>query len=92
MATHSRGFEVSDIYRQFETGCFGLLLPDGSFQINFAGTPGASYSVLFSTKLALPLGAWTVAGTATNTTGDQFQFTAPPSPGTPAGFFLLRSP
>jgi DNA-binding beta-propeller fold protein YncE len=67
-------------------------MPDGSFQLNFTGTAGASYSVLFSTNLALPLGAWTVVGTATNTSGDQFQFTAPPSPGTPAGFFLLRSP
>jgi hypothetical protein len=67
-------------------------MPDGSFQLSFTGTAGASYSVLFSTNLALPLGAWTVVGTATNTTGDQFQFTAPPSPGTPAGFFLLRSP
>jgi hypothetical protein len=92
LATHSRSFEVSDIYRQFETGCFSLLLPDGSFQINFTGTLGASYSVLFSTNPALPLSAWTVVGTATNTAADQFQFTAPPSPGTPAEFYGLRSP
>ena len=67
-------------------------LPDGSFQINFTGTAGASYSVLFSTNPALPFSAWTVIGTATNTAGSQFQYTAPPSPGTPAGFFLLSSP
>jgi DNA-binding beta-propeller fold protein YncE len=69
-----------------------VLLPDESFQLNFTGTAGASYSVLFSTNLALSLSAWTVVATATNKTGDQFQFTAPPSPVTPAGFFLLRSP
>ena len=67
-------------------------LPDGSFQLNFTGTPGISYSVVTSTNLALPLSAWTVAGVATNTSGSQFQFTAPPSPGMPGGFFRLRSP
>jgi hypothetical protein len=67
-------------------------LPDGSFQLNFTGTAGASYSVVTSTNLALPWNAWTLVGPAVNTAGDQFQFTAPPSPGTPAGFFGLRSP
>jgi len=48
--------------------------------------------VLFSTNLALPLSAWTVAGTATETTPGQFQFTAMPSPAATNGFYRVRSP
>jgi len=67
-------------------------LPGGNLQFSFTGTAGASYSVLFSTNLALPLSAWTVAGTATETTPGQFQFTAMPSPAAPSGFYRVRSP
>ena len=67
-------------------------LPGGSFQFSFAGTPGASYSVWFTTNLEMPLSAWTKAGSATNTAPGQFQFTAAPAPGTPAGFYSVRSP
>ncbi len=67
-------------------------LPDGAFQLNFTGTAGLSYSVLSSTDLAMPLGAWTVAGPAANTTGGQFQFTTPVLPGAAARFFLLNAP
>jgi len=67
-------------------------LPGGNLQFTFTGTPGASYSVLFSASLALPLSAWTVAGTATENPPGQFQFAATPSPATPNGFYRVRSP
>ena len=67
-------------------------LPGGNLQFSFTGTAGASYSVLFSTNMALPLTAWTVAGTATEITPGQFQFTATPSPAAPSGFYRVRSP
>jgi len=68
------------------------VLPGGKFQFSFAGTPGASYSVWFTTNLEMPLSAWTEVGSATNTAPGQFQFTATPAPGTPAGFYSVRSP
>jgi hypothetical protein len=67
-------------------------LPGGSLQFGFAGTPGAAYSVWFSTNLALPLSAWTAVGSATVVTPGQFQFTAPRLPTIPEGFNQVRSP
>ena len=68
------------------------LLPGGSFQFSFSGTPGATYSVLFTTNLALPLSAWKVVGPATVSAPGQFQFTATPSTATPKGFYRVGSP
>jgi len=67
-------------------------LPGGNLQFSFTGTPGASYSVLFSTNAAVPLSAWTVAGPATESPAGQFQFTVTPSAATPSGFYRVRSP
>ena len=67
-------------------------LPGGVFQFGFTGTAGASYTVLFSTNLALPFNAWMVAGTVTNTTPGQFEFTAAPSSNYPAGFYHVATP
>ena len=68
------------------------ILSGGNFQFTFTGTAGASYSVWFTTNLALPFSAWTAAGSATLTTPGQFQFTATPTPGTPAGYYRVTSP
>ncbi len=67
-------------------------LPGGVFQFGFTGTAGASYTVLFSTNVALPFSAWMVAGTVTNTTPGQFQFTTTPSSNYPAGFYHVATP
>jgi streptogramin lyase len=68
------------------------ILPNGSFHFSFTGTAGASYSIWFTTNLALPFANWTGAGPATVTTPGQFQFTAPPVPGTPAAYYQVTSP
>ena len=67
-------------------------LPDGGFQFGFTGTAGVSYSVRFSTDLALPFSAWTLVGPATITSPGQFQFTAAPPSGGPNGFYRVVSP
>ena len=67
-------------------------LPGGNLPFSFTGTPRASYTVLFSTNLALPLSGWMVVGTATEGGLGQFQLTGTPAPGTPGGFYRLRSP
>ena len=67
-------------------------LPGGGFQFSFTGTPGASYTVLSTTNLALPKSAWTVAGMAVESSTGQFQFTASPIPGGRQQFFQVHSP
>ena len=51
----------------------------GTFQFAFTNTPGATFTVLSTTNVALPLTNWTLRGPATETTPGQFQFTDPPS-------------
>src|SRR5439155_901990 len=50
-------------------------LPNGAFQFSFTNTPGASFTVLTATNLALPLSNWTVLGPVTDGPPGQFTFT-----------------
>ena len=68
------------------------MLGGGVLQFAFTNTPGASFTVLCSANLSLPLTNWTVAGTATNTTPGQFQFTSQPATNAPQLFYTVRSP
>ena len=64
----------------------------GGFSIVFSNDQGASFTVLSSTNLALPLTDWTVLGTPTNNGSGLFQFTAPSSPSEPERYYRVRSP
>jgi PKD repeat protein len=66
-------------------------LPDGTFQFAFTNTPGASFSVLTSTNLALPVEEWTSAGAALETAPGSYQFTDE-TPGVPQRYYRVRSP
>jgi hypothetical protein len=66
-------------------------LPDGTFQLAFTNTPGASFSVLTSTNLALPVTEWTNAGAVLETSPGSYQFTDE-TPSTPQRFYRVRSP
>ncbi len=41
------------------------LLTNGTFQFSFTNSPGASFSVLTTTNVALPLSNWSVGGAVT---------------------------
>ncbi len=66
-------------------------LIDGAVQVSFTGNPGASYSVLASTNVELPVSAWTLAGIASEIAPGQFRFTNAPSSET-SQFFQVRTP
>ena len=68
------------------------VLPNGGFQFKFSGTPGAAYTVLSTTNLALPTTAWMTAGLAVESPAGQFQFTASPPLGGGPHFFQVRFP
>jgi streptogramin lyase len=67
------------------------LLTNGTFQVSFTnGLRGETYSVLFSTNLALPVLDWIVIGTVTNN-GDVWQFTDTAA-SNDTRFYRIRSP
>ncbi len=66
---------------------------NGVFQFGFSnGTPGASYSVLFSTNLTTPLTNWTVIGTVPQVGPNLWQFSGYPKASNPTSFYVIRSP
>ena len=68
------------------------LLGNGMFQFAFSNNDlGASFTVLTTTNLSLPMSNWTVAGPATNTAPGLFQFSTGTTD-TPQGFYRVRSP
>jgi hypothetical protein len=68
------------------------MLDNGVLQFAFSNTIGASFTVLSSTDLSVPMSNWTVVGTASNTTPGQFQFTSQPTTNDPQRFYGVRSP
>jgi hypothetical protein len=67
-------------------------LPDGSFQFSFSNTPGAVFSVLTATNLALPAANWTFLGSATEIAPGQFQFTDTQATNHAKRFYRTHSP
>jgi sugar lactone lactonase YvrE len=68
------------------------MLSKGVLQFVFTNSPGNSFTVLSATNLTLPLSNWTVAGAASNTSSDVFQFTSQPTTNDPRRFYRVRSP
>ena len=67
-------------------------LLNGTFQFSFTNTPGASFSVLATTNLVLPLSNWTVLGAVTETSPGQFQFIDLQATNSQNRFYRIRSP
>jgi len=68
------------------------LLGNGSFQFDFTNTPGASFSVLASTNVALPLTNWTVLSNVVESPAGQFRFADPQATNGGQRFYRVRSP
>jgi hypothetical protein len=62
-----------------------------TFGFSFTNTPHAAFTVLSSTNVKAPLSNWTVAGSPSEPSAGQFQFTASSS-GSPQQFYIVRSP
>ena len=69
-----------------------LSLGNGGFQFTFTNSPGATFTVHSSTNLSLPLADWPVVGTATNVSGDIFQFSTQSPAVDSQRFYRVSSP
>jgi hypothetical protein len=72
--TNAGGFWDVDNVRLVDTTALnlpsGTATADGQFQLNLTGEPGASYQILGTTDLTLPVHQWTSLGTIVNVTGN----------------------
>ncbi len=67
-------------------------LSGGVFSASFTNTPGASFRAVATTNLNLPLGTWPVAGSVTEVSPGQFQFTDPQATNGPQRYYRIRWP
>jgi hypothetical protein len=67
-------------------------LVGGAFQFTFTNTPGADFTALASTNLALPSSNWTVLAGVTQISSGQFQFTDSQGTNYSRRFYRVRSP
>jgi sugar lactone lactonase YvrE len=67
------------------------VLANGAFQFAFTNTPGASFSVLSSTDVSLPLNSWTRIGAPSENPAGYYQFTDSAN-GNAQRFYVIRSP
>ena len=68
------------------------LLGNGVFQFAFTNAPSASFTVLSTTNLLLPLSNWTAVGAASNPAPGLFQFTVQSATNDPQRFYGVSSP
>lgn len=68
------------------------VLGNGAFQFAFSNAPNASFSVISSTNVALPLSNWSVIGVPSNIGSGIFQFTTQTATNEPQRFYRVRSP
>lgn len=67
------------------------ILGDGSLHFSFTNTPGAAFTVLFTTNFLLPMSLWTPLGPPIENPPGQFQFTDQTATNS-RGFYNVRSP
>ncbi|MGI5869057.1 MAG: hypothetical protein ACOX9C_06415 [Kiritimatiellia bacterium] len=67
-------------------------LPGNAFRLSFAGQPGASFTVLASTNLALPLEFWPPLGTPVENPAGHYQFGDLQATNIPHRFYRVKSP
>ncbi len=65
---------------------------DGVFNFSFTNTPGASFTVLTTTNVGLPLSNWTVLGGLVEISPGQFKFTDPQATTNQQRFYCVRTP
>ena len=68
------------------------ILGNGAFQFGFTNDQAASFTVLTTTNLTLPLTNWTVLGTLTNNGSGQYQFTDLTATNGGQRFYRVSSP
>ncbi len=68
------------------------MLGNGEIQFSFTNNPSASFTVLSTTNISLPLANWTVDGQATNISSDLFQFTSQPTVNDRQRYYTVHSP
>jgi len=68
------------------------MLDNGAFQFYFSNTQAASFTVLTTTNLSVPLSNWTVLGAPSNIAPNLFQFTSEPTTNDPQRYYRVRSP
>ena len=69
-----------------------VLLSNGAFQFEFTSAPGAAFSVVATTNLALGSSNWTLAGSPLEGPPGSFQFTDPSATNYLQRFYRLRWP
>ncbi|PWU20513.1 MAG: hypothetical protein C5B50_03710, partial [Verrucomicrobia bacterium] len=65
---------------------------NGTFQFAFTNTPGASFTVLATTNINLPLANWTALSNVVENPPGHFQFTDLQATNNPRRFYRVRSP
>jgi sugar lactone lactonase YvrE len=68
------------------------MLEGGLVQFAFTNIPNASFTVLSTTNLSLPLSNWTAIGAVSNMGAGQFQFILQPASNGSQSFYTVRSP
>jgi hypothetical protein len=71
---------------------FGCSQSTNGIRILFTNTPGAQFSVLAATNLALPMSNWPSLGDVIEVSPGQFQFTDSTTTNTIRRFYRIRSP
>ena len=67
------------------------ILPTGAFGFSFSNLPGATFAVLATTNLSLPLQSWQLIGGVVEISPGQFEFTEPQSVNGENRFYRLIS-
>jgi len=67
-------------------------LGNGVIQFTFTNNPSATFTVLSTTNLLLPLAEWAVVGAPTNIAPGLFQFTSQPTTNDAQRYYRVRSP
>ncbi len=78
---------------QFGSGSGATLILHGNtgpFSLSFSNAPGATFTVLGTTNVALPLNQWSNLGTATEISPGQYQFSDPNATNA-AQFYILQT-
>ena len=97
-ATAGDGSDIGALEAQLGTASTPILLggvqklSDGSFRLSFTNTPGAGFTILSSTNVALPLSNWIVLGAPTETSSGHFQYTDSQATNQLRRFYNVRSP
>jgi sugar lactone lactonase YvrE len=68
------------------------VLGNGAFQFTFTNTPGASFTVVATTNLSIPLADWLVAGYPVENPSGTYQFTSQPTATNCQIFYSVLSP